>query len=76
MTKLQNSMRVEIIKDFLSPITSKMVKVGEIFNVPKSGFWFRRLDQKDCVKTTKAMKKVEDKKVEDKKEAVNKKNRR
>lgn len=51
---MKNSMCIKIIREFRNPLNNRMAKVGEIFNVPKALFWFRRLEQKDCEKTNRA----------------------
>jgi len=56
--KLQGpkEMRVEIKKEFLSPLTGRLTIVGKEINVPVNRFWLRRLNDEDCKKVKKSVK--------------------
>ena len=41
-------MRVKINRKFTSPLTGRRTKIDEELIVPKSQFWFKRLNEKDC----------------------------
>ena len=43
-------MRIRVLKKFPSPLDNRMLKIDSELNVPKSQFWFRRIDDKDCIK--------------------------
>lgn len=42
-------MCVKIKKRFLSPLSRRFTEIDSEINVPKNQFWFRRIDNKDCV---------------------------
>lgn len=44
---MTNSMRVKVIKSFLSPLNNRLAKVDSEMNVPKSQFWYKRAEQGD-----------------------------
>lgn len=45
---MKNSMCVKVVTVFKNPFTNRMTKVGELLNVSKGIFWFKRLADKDC----------------------------
>ena len=47
---MTNAMRIRVLKKFPSPLDNRMLKIDSELNVPKSQFWFRRIDDKDCIK--------------------------
>ena len=47
MKKAQNDMRVRITAQFFSPMTHRILKVGQELNVPKNQFWLKRLAAQD-----------------------------
>lgn len=51
------SIRVKILKPFLSPLTNRMTKAGAEINVPQNQFWLKRIEQKDCKKLALKVKK-------------------
>jgi len=48
--KPKSSMPVKILVGFTSPLSGLKLKPGDCLNVPKSQFWFKRCEQKDCEK--------------------------
>jgi len=53
---MNNSMRIKVLKSFPSPLTNRMAEVDSELNVPKSQFWFKRIEQKDCIEIKKKTK--------------------
>lgn len=42
-------MRIKMKAVFLNPVTNRMEKIDHEMNVPRNRFWFKRVDQHDCV---------------------------
>ena len=53
---MANEMRVKVKKQFLSPLTNRMIKFDSEVNVPVNQFWLKRLSQGDCEKINKTKK--------------------
>lgn len=60
-------MRIQVTATFLSPLTNRMLKIGEELNVEKNRFWLKRVEQKD-VKKIAARAKAPPKQTENKKQ--------